>query len=71
MRLFKIIGPNGPVETRLNFAYKTLGDAKTAAKLYIKHLNKNLPAKSRSELHKFTDYEIIEYELLEKMSHPL
>lgn len=51
-----------------SWTYKTLGHAKTAAKLFIKHLNKKLEKQFRI---KFEEYKIIEYELVEKVIHPL
>jgi hypothetical protein len=58
------------VVTRRNtsWTYKTLGAAKTAAKLYIKHKNRRL---NREHALRFEDFEVVEYELLEKERHPL
>ncbi|MFI5404955.1 MAG: hypothetical protein ACHQ1D_00430 [Nitrososphaerales archaeon] len=70
-RIYIIWGPEGPVKTRREFAYQTLGDAKTAAKNHVRALNRSLNARSRSELAKWEEYTIAEYELLEKEVHPL
>lgn len=51
-----------------SWTYKTLGAAKTAAKLYIKYINSKLEKQFRI---KFEEYKIIEYELVEKVIHPL
>lgn len=70
-RIFIITDKNGDiVVTRRNtsWTYRTLGMAKTAAKLFIKHKNRRL---NRDHALRFEDFDVIEYELLEKEVHPL
>lgn len=70
-RIFIILDKNGDiVVTRRNtsWTYKSLGAAKTAAKLFIKHKNRRL---NREHALRFEDFNVVEYELNEKAWHPL
>lgn len=49
-----------------NGFYETLGGAKCSAKNYIKHKNQRLSKEMK--LH-YEDFEIVEYELIEKTTH--
>ena len=48
--------------------YSTLGEAKAAARNYVKYKNRRL---SKSEKLHFDDFRVIEYELVEKVQHKL
>lgn len=69
-KVYVILDKNNQVVVtkRVSWCYQSLGAAKTAAKLYIKH--KNLRRSKTEKLH-FEDFKIVEFELVEKTHHPI
>lgn len=59
---------NKVVETRKNWAYESLGAAKTAARLYIDYRNRK---SAKIEKLKYENYSILECELVAKEVHKL
>lgn len=60
---------NEPLKMYNNtWCYKTLGNAKSAAKFHIKSKNKRLP---KDQKIKFEDIVIIECDIVEKIRHPV
>jgi len=68
-KIFVIYDTNGNLITSYknkNGLYTSLGTAKTAAKIMIRHRNKKLP---KNERLKFEDFHVKEYGLLLQESH--